>query len=86
MKDMSVTLRALCVLTPLVMAVPGFRSNPLADWWLENLAVFAVLLAMAAAYKYLPLSNLSYLLLFISFAPTNTGPSTATATLLSVNG
>ena len=62
---MSVTLRALCVLTPLVMAVTGFRSDLLADWWLENLVVFVLLLGMAAAYKHLPLSNASYLLLFV---------------------
>ena len=65
MRGMSATLRALCVLTPLVMAVTGFRSDLLADWWLENPVVFAVLLGMSLAYKHLPLSNTSYLLLFV---------------------
>jgi putative membrane protein len=61
----SVTLRALCVLTPLVLAIPGFRSQILADWWLENLVVFVFLLALALSWRLTRLSNTSYLLLFL---------------------
>ena len=62
---MSRLLRTLCVLLPLVLAVTGFRSRILADWWLENLVVFAALLALALAYKRVPLSNFSWLLIFL---------------------
>lgn len=64
MKCMSTTLRSLCVLTPLVLAVTGIESRYLKDWWLENLVVGALLLALALAHKRLPLSNFSYLMLF----------------------
>jgi putative membrane protein len=47
------------------MAITGFQSSLLADWWLENLVVFVLLLGMALAHKRLQLSNLSYLLLFV---------------------
>jgi putative membrane protein len=58
-------LRVLCVLTPLVMAITGFRAEALADWWLENLVVAAALLGLVLAHRRLPLSNLSYLLIFV---------------------
>jgi putative membrane protein len=46
------------------MAAAGFRSQALADFWLENAAVAVVLLGLVLAHKRLPLSNLSYLLIF----------------------
>jgi putative membrane protein len=58
-------LRVLCVLLPMVMAAAGFRSQALADFWLENAAVAVVLLGLVLAHKRLPLSNFSYLLIFV---------------------
>ncbi|QOY85346.1 DUF2238 domain-containing protein [Paludibaculum fermentans] len=65
MATMPRVLRVLCILLPLVLAITGFLSHILSDWWLENLAVFLVLLALALAYKRLPLSNTSWILLFL---------------------
>jgi putative membrane protein len=59
------------------MAVTGFRSHILADWWLENLVVFAALLGLALAHKRLPLSNASYLLLFLFLCAHEYGASYA---------
>src|SRR5947209_877531 len=47
------------------MAITGFSSHILADWWLENLVVFLCLLGLASVHRRLPLSNLSYLFLFV---------------------
>lgn len=58
-------LRVLCVLLPVMMAAAGFRAQALADFWLENAVVALVLLGLVLAHKRLPLSNLSYLLIFI---------------------
>src|SRR5262249_53568113 len=55
----------------------GFRSRILADWWLENLAVFAVMLGLAVAHRKLPLSNTSYLLLFVFLCAHEYGASYA---------
>lgn len=57
--------RALLVVVPLVLAVAGFSSHVLEDWWLENLVV-AVLLALAVwKREWLALSELSWALLFV---------------------
>ena len=62
---MSRLLRALCVLLPLVLAITGFSSRVLADWWLENLAVFVALLFFAFGRHHIALSNVSWALLFL---------------------
>lgn len=57
--------RTICVLLPLIFAFAGFNSRILADFWLENLVVFAALLALALAYRRVPLSDLSWLMIFV---------------------
>ena len=47
-----------------MVTVTFWRAYNIRDWWLENLLVAAVLLALALSYRRVPLSNLSYLLLF----------------------
>jgi putative membrane protein len=58
-------LRAICVLLPLIFAIAGFNARILADFWLENLVVFIALLALALAYRSVPLSNGSWLMIFV---------------------
>lgn len=62
---MPLLIRALCVLTPLVLAITGFNAHVLADWWLENLVVFVFLLGVALGNRRLGLSNTSFLFLFL---------------------
>lgn len=62
---MSRALKTLCLLIPLVLAVTGFLSRILADWWLENLAVFVVMLALALGHKRVTLSTFSWTLIFL---------------------
>lgn len=50
---------------PLVLAITGLSSTYLQDWWLENLAVFAVALTLVWGRRRLPLSTTSYTLLFV---------------------
>ena len=42
-----------------------YHPTMMIDWWLENLLVFVLLVALAATYKRIPLSRTSYLLLFV---------------------
>ena len=53
---------ALCALVPLVLAVTGFRSQILGDWWLENLATFVVILVLIRTR--ITLSTFSWTLIF----------------------
>lgn len=62
---MSRFLRTICVLLPLILAVSGFNARVLADFWLENLVVFVALLGLALAYRSVPLSNISWLMIFV---------------------
>jgi putative membrane protein len=58
-------LRAICVLLPLIFAIAGFNARILADFWLENLVVFAAVLGLAVAYRSVPLSNFSWVMIFV---------------------
>ena len=62
---MSRLARIVCLLVPLILAITGFQSKILADWWLENLATFLALAALAAAHKRIQLSDRSWLLIFL---------------------
>ncbi len=62
---MSLFLRVLIFLVPLVMAITGYTSLALRDWWLENLAVALAMLPLLIWRRRIPLSNTSYLLLFV---------------------
>ena len=62
---MSCGLRVVCLLLPLLLAVTGFSSRILADWWLENLVVFLALLALALSHRRVEISNFSWALIFI---------------------
>jgi putative membrane protein len=57
-------LHRLCVAFLIVFAVSAFRPVMVEDWWLENLLVFAFVGLLIATYRVLPLSELSYLLIF----------------------
>ena len=50
---------------PLILAVSGFNANILADFWLENLVVFAAILGLTLAYRSIPLSNRSWLMILV---------------------
>ena len=62
---MSRLARTICILVPLVLAITGFRSRILADWWPENLATFLALLGLAAAHRRVHLSDLSWAMIFV---------------------
>ena len=62
---MPVGVRLLCLATPLILAVTGFYSQILADWWLENLAIFLAITVLCAVHRRVPLSTTSYALLFL---------------------
>lgn len=57
-------LHRLCIAFLIVWAVSAFRPVMIADWWLENLLVFAFVGLLIATYRFLVLSQLSYLLIF----------------------
>lgn len=59
------TLRALAVLLLLVVIVSGISPLHPADWWLENALVVLFLAGAAIAHRWLPLSRLSWLLIFV---------------------
>ena len=59
------TLQALCAATAAAMAISGFHPEMVVDWWLENLLVFVLLTYLAVSYKWFPLSNTSYGLIFV---------------------
>ena len=62
---MSPLARTICILVPLVLAITGFRSRILTDWWLENLVTFLALLRFAAARRRVHLSDLSWAMIFV---------------------
>ena len=48
-----------------VIIVTGYRPEKVFDWWLENAAALSFLAVLGISYRKLPLSDLSYLLIFI---------------------
>ena len=58
-------LQGLCVLFLVVFALSAYRPIMVPDWWLENLLVFVFLALLIATYRILPLSQLSYVLIFV---------------------
>ena len=57
----------LCIIAGMVfaMGISAYHPTMIIDWWLENILVFVLLIALAATYKTIPLSSASYLLLFL---------------------
>jgi putative membrane protein len=58
-------LHVLCLAMAVVMVVTGYRPERVFDWWLENAAALTFLAILGTTYRRLPLSDLSYLLIFI---------------------
>jgi putative membrane protein len=48
-----------------VIVVTGYRPEKVFDWWLENAAALTFLAALGITYRRLPLSDLSYVLIFV---------------------
>jgi putative membrane protein len=58
-------LQVLCVALAAVIILTGYRPEKVFDWWLENIAALSFVAVLALTYRRLPLSNLSYLLIFV---------------------
>jgi putative membrane protein len=58
-------LQLLCLAIAVVMVITGYRPERVFDWWLENAAALTFLAILGTTYRRLPLSDLSYLLIFI---------------------
>jgi putative membrane protein len=58
-------LHVLCLAIAVVMVITGYRPERVFDWWLENAAALTFLAILGTTYRRLPLSDLSYLLIFI---------------------
>ena len=58
-------LHVLCGLFLIVFAMSAIRPMMPEDWWLENGLVFLWVAALICTYKWLPFSDLSYLLIFL---------------------
>jgi putative membrane protein len=58
-------LHWLCAGMALAIAISAYRPESVYDWFLENTLVFTLLVTLAATYRRLTLSNLSYLLLLV---------------------
>ncbi len=70
---MPLTVRLLCLATPLVLAATGLYSKCFGGLGLENLAIFVAIVALWAMSRTVPLSTLSFSTLCVR-APTNTVP------------
>jgi putative membrane protein len=55
----------LCVLFAIIWVISAINPVMPADWWLENLLVFVLVGALILTYRWLPFSELSYLLIFL---------------------
>lgn len=55
----------LCVAMIGVILATGYRPEKVFDWWLENAAALTFLAILGITYRRLPLSDLSYLLIFV---------------------
>lgn len=58
-------LHVLCLAMAVVIVVTGYRPERVFDWWLENAAALTFLAVLGTTYRRLPLSDLSYLLIFV---------------------
>lgn len=58
-------LQRLCLAMAAVIVAAGIHPDKVFDYFLENVTAFAFLAALGLTYRILPLSDLSYLLIFI---------------------
>jgi len=58
-------LHVLCVAMAVVILITGYRPERVFDWWLENAAALTFVAVLGITYRRLPLSDLSYLLIFV---------------------
>jgi len=58
-------LQVLCIAMAVVIVLTGYRPERVFDWWLENAAALTFLAVLGISYRRLPLSDLSYLLIFV---------------------
>jgi len=58
-------LHVLCVGMAAVILLTGSRPEKVFDWWLENACAMSFLALLACTYRRLPLSDVSYLLIFV---------------------
>jgi putative membrane protein len=58
-------VQLLCVAMAVVIVLTGYRPERVFDWWLENAAALTFLAVLAITYRRLPLSDLSYVLIFV---------------------
>lgn len=58
-------LQVLALLFVIVFVLSGYQAVMPADWWVENVLVFILVAYLIATYRWLPMSQLSYLLVFI---------------------
>jgi putative membrane protein len=58
-------LHLLCLAMAVVIVITGYRPEKVFDWWLENATALTFLAVLALTYRRLPLSDLSYLLIFV---------------------
>jgi putative membrane protein len=55
----------MCIGTAAALLISAYHPERVFDWWLENALVLSFLVALAFSYRYLPLSDLSYLLILM---------------------
>jgi putative membrane protein len=58
-------VQGLCVAMAMVIVITGYNPEKVFDWWLENIAALTFLAVLVLTYRRLPLSDLSYLLIFV---------------------
>jgi putative membrane protein len=58
-------LQVLCLVLAVVIIITGYRPERVFDWWLENAAALTFIAVLGITYRRLPLSDLSYLLIFV---------------------
>jgi putative membrane protein len=58
-------LQVLCLTLAVVIIITGYRPERVFDWWLENSAALTFIAVLGITYRRLPLSDVSYLLIFI---------------------
>ncbi len=58
-------MHVLCIAMAAVIVITGYRPERVFDWWLENAAALTFLAVLILTYRRLPLSDLSYLLIFV---------------------
>jgi putative membrane protein len=58
-------LQVLCLALAVVIIITGYRPERVFDWWLENSAALTFIAVLGITYRRLPLSDVSYLLIFV---------------------